>query len=129
MTITLRVPNPDLRALASGETIVAFVPTGTVAAGDAVDLAGSGPRPTLELKPAYRRWASCETPPGHWTATVEAVAAAQSLDPDAGHARHVLTETGEGDLVVLRMKSDRGPVLSDEAYAARRASLEAAMRS
>ena len=92
-------------------------------------LVGSGPRSALELKAAYRRWASLEAPPGNWSATIETVTAATTLDPDAGQARHVLTDAGDGDLIVLRVMSDWGPVLSDEAYAARRASLEAALRS
>lgn len=129
MTATLSLPDPDLRALVAGEVIVAFVPSDTVASGTVVTLTGSGPRPAMELKPAYRRWASLAAPPGTWSATVEFVTAARSLDPDAGQSRHVLADAGDGDLVVLRVEGTQGPVLSSEAYAARRASLEAALRS
>ena len=124
---TLDLPTPDLRALISGEVIVAFVATGIVTAGDVVTLGSSGPRPAAELKPAYRRWAATAAPDGRWTATVEYVAAADRLDPEAGNARHVLNDAGQGDLVVLRVAGGDGPVLSDDAYAARRASLDAAL--
>ena len=127
--VKLAIPNPDLRALLSGEVIVAFVPAGTVTSGDVVRLIGAGPRPAHELKPAYRRWSTEALPDGTWSATIDTVTAAETLDPEAGNARHILTEVPDGQLVVLRVESAAGPVLSDDAFAARRASLEAALRS
>ncbi|MDJ0960607.1 MAG: hypothetical protein QNJ88_08115 [Acidimicrobiia bacterium] len=123
----LDLPAPDLRALVSGEVIVAFVAAGVVTAGDVVTLGSSGPRPAAELKPAYRRWADTAAPDGRWSATVEHVVAADRLEPDAGKSRHILENVGEGDLIVLRVIGRSGPVLSDDAFAARRASLDAAM--
>ncbi len=126
---TLPLPDPDLRALVTGEVIVAFVAPGSVTPGSEVLLTGSGPRPEAELKPAYRRWARAAPPAGRWSATVEMVTTTAALDPQDGAARHVLTEPEAGDLVVLRVESTMGPVLSDDAFAARRASLEAALRA
>jgi hypothetical protein len=125
----LRVPDPDLRALTSGEQILAFVAQGTVAPGSTVDLAGSGPRPAHQLKPAYRRWADAATADRAWSATVDAVVPASQLDPVSGAARHILREPDGGDLVVLRVAGPAGPVLTDDAYAARRISLESALHA
>ena len=63
----LHLPNPDVRALVAGETIIAFVPPGTVAEGITVDLQARGPRPVDELKPAYRRWSAAGVPSGSFT--------------------------------------------------------------
>ena len=128
-TKPLALPGSDLRALVTGEVIMVFLPKGTVTVGDACVLTNAGPRAAEDLKPAYRRWAEATTPDGPWHATVETVAAADTLDAEAGQSRHILAEVGQGDLVVLRVRSDRGPVLSDEAFTARRASLESALRS
>ena len=125
----LTLPNPDLRALIGGETLVAFAPPGTVAAGQHVTLAGGGPRPAAELKPAYRRWADVELPPGDWTASVDRAVPAASLDRADGAARHILTEAGDGQLIVLRVYGNGRPVLTDTAFAARLKSLESALRS
>jgi hypothetical protein len=128
-SLLLLVPDPDLRALASGEQIVAFVAHGIVTAGSTVTIAGSGPRIADELKPAYRRWAGAPAPRGRWTAAVDAVLPASQLDNDAGAARHILRESGTGDLVVLRVAGPDGPVLTDDAYSARRISLESALQA
>lgn len=122
----LPIPDPDLRALATGETIVAFVPRAGVTEGDEVVLVGAGPRPAADLKPAYRRWASLPAPPGEWHAVVVAVHPASLLAGD-GAARHVLAEAGGGDVVLLRVSGDAGTVLSDAAFAARWRSAEAAL--
>jgi hypothetical protein len=125
----ISVPDADLRALATGETIVAFVPRATVGPGDEVELAAGGRRRPEELKEAYRRWAEAGPPEGTWTAQVEAVHPAAALDPEAGRPRHILDDSAlpEGDLLVLRVSGPEGPVLSDAAFAARLGSLEAAL--
>jgi len=127
-TVRLPLPDPDLRALVAGETIIGFVEPGTVAPGDGVALVATGPRSPEELKPAYQRWADAGIPPGNWSARVEAVSPAASLDPVDGSARHVLANPGEGDLVVLRVSGADGPVLTDAAFSARLKSLDSAMR-
>lgn len=124
----LTVSNVELRALASGETIVAFVTRGTSTEGDEVVLRGGGPVPRGGVKPAYRRW-EATTVAGEFNAVVVAVTPSAMLDPVAGAARHVLMEPGEGDVVVLRVYTGEGPVLSDTAFAARRGSVEGALRT
>jgi hypothetical protein len=123
----LPIPDPDLRGLAAGESVITFVTRGTLTEGDEVELVGSGPRPATELKPAYRRWADAGPPAGSWVAVVVAVHPAAALDPMVGAARHILAERGEGDLVVLRVYEGARAVLSDDAFAARRASVEGAL--
>lgn len=121
------VPLPDLRGLAAGEIVVAFVERGILTEGDEVDLAPGPSRPEGELRPAYRRWAAAP-PEGAWTAIVAAVHPAALLDPDAGRSRHLLTAAPtHGDLVVLRVFGPGGAVLSDVAFAARRRSVEGAL--
>lgn len=123
----LALPDPDLRALAIGEVIVAFTPRASAEPGDEVTLTGAGSRPAAELKRAYRHWADAGPPPGDWSAVVEDVHPAASLDAAEGDARHVLAAVPPGDLLVLRVYGGGGPVLSDTAFAARRASLSAAL--
>lgn len=123
----LALPDPDLRALAGGEVIVAFTGRATAEPGDEVTLVGAGPRPAAELKPAYHHWADGGPPPGTWTAVVEEVHPAAALDPGRGDSRHVLAAIPTGDLLVLRVYGADGPVLSDTAFAARRASLASAL--
>lgn len=124
----LTVSNAELRSLATGETIVAFVPRGTLTEGDEVELHAGGPAPGRGLKPAYVRWRTA-TLAERFNAIVLAVTPAAMLDPVAGAARHILSEPGEGDLVVLRVFGSDGPVLSDTAFAARRGSVEGALRT
>ncbi|MDP8958773.1 MAG: hypothetical protein M3N51_06135 [Actinomycetota bacterium] len=125
----LALPDPDLRALAIGETIVAFVPRASVSAGDEVELTSSGPGQADHLKPAYRRWAQAGPPEGRWRAEVQEVHPASALDPQAGSARHTLDEAAvpAGDLLVLRVHGPEGPALSDTAFAARLRSLGQAL--
>ena len=123
----LAISNPELRALACGEVIVAFVPRGSVSEGDEVELTGTGPLPPAALKPAYQRWSDVPAVEG-LTAVVVAVNPAASLEPVAGAARHILHDAGLGDLVILRLFTANGPVLSDEAFAARKRSVEGALR-
>jgi len=123
----LTISDPELRALASGESIVAFVPRMTVTEGDEVELTGNGPVPADHLKPAYRRWADAGPPPGEWTGVVVSVDPAAILDPVAGSARHILAEPGDGDVVLLRVYGSDGAVLGDEAFSARLRSVEGAL--
>lgn len=123
----LAIPDPDLRALASGESVIAFVPRATLTEGDEVALSGSGPRSAAELKPAYRRWANAGPPEGSWAAIVVAVHPAASLDRAAGSARHILVEPGEGDLAILQVFNGTDAVLSEDAFLARRSSVEGAI--
>lgn len=123
----LALSDPELRALATGECVVAFVPRGSADEGDEVELVGTGPMEPAALKPAYRRWATGGPPPGRWNAVVDAVEPAAILDPVAGAARHILERPGEGDLVVLRVYGSDGPALGDDAYAARRRSVTGAL--
>lgn len=125
----LTLSGADLQALVEGETVVAFLPRGEVTESDEVDLAAEGAGDPSALKPAYRRWASVKPPRGPWSAVVVLVAPVAILDPEAGSSRHIFEETPQdGDLVVLRVYGKRRAVLSDEAFAARRKSVEGALR-
>jgi hypothetical protein len=125
----LQIPNPDLRALASGEIVIAFVNRGAATEGDEIDLRGSGSRPESELKPAYRRWATESVLGGPWLGIVDRVDPATILDREAGSSRHILTEApAAGDVIILRVYGPDGPVLSEDAFAARRSSVEEALR-
>ena len=125
----LTVSDPELRGLVTGETIVAFVERMTVTEGDEIELVPSGPLSPDVLKPAYRRWADAGAPAGTWTGIVESVDPAVILDPVAGSSRHLLvTAPEDGDLVLLRIYGTTGPVLGDEAFSARRRSVEGALR-
>lgn len=123
----LAIPDPDLRALASGESVIAFIPRATATEGDEVTLEASGPRAAAELKPAYRRWAKAGPPDGSWAAIVVSVHPAASLDVAAGADRHILAEPGEGDLVILQVFNGTEAVLSEDAFLARRSSVEGAI--
>jgi hypothetical protein len=125
----LAIAAPELLALLEGEIIVVFVARGTCTEGDEVELVVGDPLDADLVKPAYRRWCDAEVPSGPWTAVVVAVDPAQLLDPEAGGARHVRTAAPlDGDLVLLRVEGPDGPILSDDAFAARRGSVEGAMR-
>lgn len=105
-----------------------FVPRGLVTEGDEVEFAAAGSVDAADLKPAYRRWAEAGPPDGAYGAVVVSVNPAGMLDREAGAARHILSSNGAGDLVVLRVFDEHGPVLSDEAFAARIRSVEGALR-
>jgi hypothetical protein len=125
----LTLSDPELRGLATGESVVAFVERMTVTEGDEIDLEPGGRLPSDLLKPAYRRWADAGPPPGRWTGVVESVDPAVILDPVAGSSRHLLMVAPEdGDLVLLRVYGAAGPVLGDDAFSARRRSVEGALR-
>ena len=123
----LLLPVPDLLAVATGESIVAFVARGAVEQGDEVELAGSESRAADQLQRPYRHWTGRDAPAGPWTAVVEEVHPSAALDPVAGAARHVLARVPEGDVIVLRVLRNGEPVLSDVAHSARRRSLDAAL--
>jgi hypothetical protein len=124
----ISLPAPDLLALAHGESVIAFVERGVLGEGDEVELRSAGPRPAHEVKPAYLRWADGELPAAAWSGVVVAVHPAALLDPVDGSGRHVLTFVPDGDLAVIRVFRDDEPVLSDAAFAARRGSVEGALR-
>ena len=121
------IPDADARALVGGESIVAFVPRGTLTEGDEVRIVATGARDPATLKPAYRRWAAAGPPQGEWQAVVVAVHPAVSLDTDTGSARHILADAGTGDLALVRVFDGDDPVLSDDAFAARRRAVESAL--
>ena len=123
----LHLSNAELTALATGEIIVAFVARGTLTEGDEIELVGSGPSSPASLKAAYRRWAQSPTLDGHG-AVVVSVDPAAILDPTSGATRHIRSEPGDGDVVVLRVFGPGGPVLSEEAFAARLRSVEGSLR-
>lgn len=106
---------------------MAFVPKGAVAEGDTVTLTDAGPRPSTQLKPAYRRWADIPAPEGRWIGVVDRLVPAADFDPEPGTARHVLMAPDDGDVAVLRVAGADGPVLGDAAYQARVASLQSAL--
>lgn len=123
----MRLPVQDLNGLIRGEIVVAFTARSACTEGDEFDLEAGEPRPDSEVEPAYRRFV--DAPSGQWTGVVVAVHPARLLDPEAGRARHLLTATpGDGDVVVLRVFGEQGPVLSDDAFAARRRSVEGALQ-
>ena len=124
----VNLPHPDVRAVASGESIALFAPRGSVAAGDRLDLVGTRPRPERELVAAYRRWADRPVP-GTWEATVVEVHPLEAFDAERLRARHVLADPPAGaDLVVVRVFGEDGPVLSEVSFAARLRSVCAALR-
>lgn len=123
----LPLPLPDLRALASGATVVAFVPRGSATAGDEIVLHPAGGRPPATLKPAYRHWADGPPPDGEWSAVVVSVDPAGLIDGDAGSREHILEQVPDGDLLVLRVYGPAGPVLDDVTFRARCRGVEGAL--
>jgi hypothetical protein len=124
----VKLPYPDLRAVASGESIVVFAPTGSAGTGTTTPLAGAGPRSPDELASAYRRWAE-EPVSGTWSATIIAVHPAEEFDAARLAARHILAAVPRGhDVVAVRVFGEDGAVLSDDAFEARLRSLHAALR-
>jgi hypothetical protein len=126
--VTVPVRGSDLRALASGESVVLFVAPGTAAPGDRIDLVAGLEDDPEGLAPAYRRWAD-RSPPGSWSAEVIEVHDVTAFDPAALQARHIRSATPpDGALAVLRVSGPRGPVLGDVAFAARLRSVHGALR-
>jgi len=109
--------------------VVAFVPRGSVSAGDEVILHPAGPRPPSALQPAYRGWAEAPPPDGEWSAVVVSVDPAGMIDGRDRSAAHILEEVPDGDLLVLRVYGPEGPALGDEAFAAQRRAVEGALES
>jgi hypothetical protein len=123
----LPLPSPDLRALATGTTVVAFVPRGAADAGDEVVLHAEGSRPPATLQAPYRAWAEQTPPDGEWSAVVVSVDPAGLIDGPAGAPHHILAHVPDGDLLVLRVYGPDGAVLDDDAFAARRRDVEGTM--
>lgn len=123
----MNLPFPDLWAVASGESVVVFVPPGSCRAGDVVELAGGSPRTESDLTVAYRRW-SDRPVPGRWTATIVEVHPSAAFDEGRLQARHVLARMPVPcDVAVVRVDGDDGAVLSEEAFAARLRSVRDAL--
>jgi hypothetical protein len=125
--VIFEVSPAEMRALAGGETIVLTGGAGTAAAGDRIALRAGATDPPHPLKPAYRRWEEASVP-GDWTATVAAVWRSDDFDPDRFSSRHVFATHPEGEILLLRVSGDRGAVLSETAFEARRRSVDQALR-
>lgn len=125
----LLIPMPDLFGLVTGEIVVAESERGGLTEGDEFEFAVGPARAAADVKPAYREWLERSLPPGSWTGVVVAVHPAQAFDAATGWSRHLLDGVPHGDLVVLRVYGDDGPVLSDVAFEARVRSLEGALRT
>lgn len=110
------MPRALLRALVTGEVVTLPDALG-VEAGEELELEDGGADPG-PLKPAYRRWAEGRVA-GAWTARVERVVDAGSVDPPAFAARHLLSGHPDGPIALLRVSGPDGPVLSDTAFDAR----------
>ena len=124
----LHLSPPEARALVAGEIVVAFADRGAVTEGDEVAITPTTQLPADNVKPAYRRWLESDIG-DDWTGVAVSVDPATILDPEAGQSRHVRRIVPGGDLIVLRVYGTEGPVLSDEAFAARQKSVEGALRS
>lgn len=125
----LTIHDVDFRALVAGEVVVAETSRGEATEGDEYELAAGAARPASDVKPAYQRLVGLPPPEGSWTGVVVAVHPAQAFDAESGASRHILTRPPEGDLIVVRVYGDAGPVLSDVAFEARVRSLEGALRA
>ena len=129
MQSVLTIPVVDYMALISGEVIMAETGRGEITEGDEYELTVGGMRPPEEVKPAYRRWVNLPPPEGSWTGVVIAVHPAQAFDAASGASRHVLARPPKGDVVIVRVFGEDGPVLSEVAFEARVRSLEGALRA
>ena len=117
----------EARALIGGETIVAFVERHSLSEGEEVPISAEMAADPSMMKPAYVRWAGAVLPEGVWVGVVEAVHPAALLDQESGGSHHIYATPGNGDLVIIRVFDEAKPVLSDETYEARVASIEGAL--
>jgi len=125
--IRLALPPAELRALLAGETVVAFA--GKSPPEGPIELVEGAPLPRDVLRAAYRRWNGEPVPTLHNRARVVADHDVADLDEHAAASRHLRVRLPDrGRMLVLRVEIDGSPVLSDEAFAARHASLNAALR-
>lgn len=122
----LELPAPDLVALVTGDTVVAFVARHAVDLYEEVDLLPSGSRPRTSLQPDYQHLAAAAVPDGEWTALVVGLQPASSLAARSALQHHILSEVPDGDAAILRVFGAEGPVLSDEAFEMARLAAEAA---
>lgn len=121
----MEIAHQELLALATGETVIAFVARAAVFEGDEVSLEPGAALPAEEMKPAYAAWSKHPAPEGNWLGVVEAIHPASALDPDSGSSRHVRAgRPDHGDLAVLRVFGPDGPVLGEAAFAARRSAVD-----
>jgi hypothetical protein len=128
MADRLRLPDPDLQALAGGTVIVAFAERHSVGLNDELDLIPAGPRLDTELSEQGIVLNALGPPDRELVGLVVGLQPAASLAGPAGADHHVLAEAPEGDVLILRVFSPEGPVLSDEAFGRQRAAIEAMFR-
>lgn len=124
----LTVPDPDLRALATGTAIVAFTDRHAVGLYDELELIPAGPRPVSELSPEGAALNGLGPPEEQLTGLVVGLQPAASLAGPDGSGHHVLAQVPTGDVAILRVFGPAGPVLSDQDFEARRAAIEAMFR-
>lgn len=125
MAERLELPDQDLQALATGRTIVAFGERHAVGLNDELELIATGPRPAAEV--SDETLAAGGAPPDGLVGLVVGLQPAASLSDAAGD-HHILTATPDGDLIILRVFADSGPVLGDAEFEQRRAAVEAMFR-
>ncbi len=128
MAERLSLPDPDLRALSAGTVVVAFVHRHAVDLNDELELQAAGPRPASELSADHQALAAMGPPEGDHVGLVVGLQPAASLAGSEGSRHHILSEVPAGDAVILRVFSATGPVLADDEFAERRASVEAMFR-
>ncbi|NNC93367.1 MAG: hypothetical protein HKN80_12840 [Acidimicrobiia bacterium] len=126
MADRLELPDPDLHALATGTVIVAFAPRYAVDLNDELELVPIGARPASDLSAAHL--ANVAPPTGAFTGLVVGLQPAASLASDEGAAHHILAAVPAGDVVIMRVFSIEGPVLTDPEFAERLAAIEAVFR-
>ena len=107
MADSLAVPTTTLDALARGETIVAITDRNAVNLNDELELETEDARP------------------GEMVALVVAVQPAASVGDAIADGDSTEDGAPSGDAVLLRVFAGPNPVLTDEAFAARRAEVEA----
>jgi hypothetical protein len=125
MAERLELPDPDLQALAAGTVIVAFAPRHAVDLNDELELVPSGGRPASDLSSAHTGLALTGTPAGEYSGLVVGLQPAASLARDEGAAYHILAAVPEGDAVILRVFSAKGPVLTDDEFTEHLTAVEA----
>lgn len=128
MADRLAIPDPDVLALATGETVVAFVPRNSVDLNDELELEPVGRRSPGELAETHAHLATSGTETVNATALVVGLQPAASLAGGDGAAHHILASVPDGDIAILRVYTDRGPVLTDDEFEARREAIEAMFR-
>lgn len=128
MADRLDLPDQDLQALAAGTVIVAFAPRHAVDLNDELELVSIEARPASDLSPAHAGLTDAGPPTGGYTGLVVSLQPAASLTSDKGAAHHILAVVPQGDAVILRVFSAKGPVLTDEQFTEHLTAIEAVFR-